>query len=89
MITRTYITPSTTTLFFEAKRIITYYLKVVVNPNMHDSFACIPEEQFTHIEGTPFDLAEVYYRPDAWSKERRFIVIRKLIPVKSKDNNQK
>lgn len=56
---------------------------------MHDSFACIPEEQFTHIEGTPFDLAEVYYRPDAWSKERRFIVIRKLIPVKSKDNNQK
>lgn len=78
-----------TCLFFEAKETITYYLKVVVNPKMHDSFARISEEQFTHIEGTPFDLAEVYYRPDAWGKERRFIVIRKLIPVKSKDNNQK
>ena len=78
-----------TCLFFEAKETITYYLKGVVNPKMHDSFARIPEEQFTHIEGTPFDLAEVYYRPDAWGKERRFIVIRKLIPVKSKDNNQK
>lgn len=78
-----------TCLFFEAKGTITYYLKVVVNSKMHDCFARIPEEQFTHIEGAPFDLAEVYYRPDAWGKERRFIVIRKLILVKSKDNNQK
>lgn len=78
-----------TCLFFEAKGTITYYLKVVVNSKMHDCFARIPEEQFTHIEGTPFDLAEVYYRLDAWGKERRFIVIRKLILVKSKDNNQK
>ena len=78
-----------TCLFFEAKGTITYYLKAVVNSKMHDSFACIPEEQFTHIEGTPFDLAEVYYRPDAWGKERRFIAIRKLVPVRPKDKRQK
>lgn len=25
---------------------------------MHDSFACIPQVQFTHMKGTPFDLAD-------------------------------
>lgn len=59
------------------------------NPKMHNYFARIPEEQFTHIEGTPFDLAEAYSRPDAWGKERRFIVIRKLIPLRPKDKRQK
>ncbi len=78
-----------TCLFFEAKQTITYYLKVVVNPKMQGCFARIPEEQFTHIEGTPFDLAEAYYRPDAWGKERRFVVIRKLVPVRTKDKHQK
>lgn len=28
---------------------------------MYDCFTRIPEEQSTHIAGTPFDLAEVYY----------------------------
>ena len=78
-----------TCLFLEAKEVITYYLKVVVNPQMQSHFARIPEENFIHIEDTPFDLAEIYYRPESWQKERRFIVIRKTLSVKPKDTKQK
>jgi len=78
-----------TCLFFEAKETLTYYLKVVVNPCMKSHFAQIPEEDFTHVEGTPFDLAVTYYRPDSWQKDRRFIVIRKTISLKPKDTKQK
>lgn len=67
---------------------IAYYLKVMVNPKMQSCFARIPEEPFTHIEGTPFDLAVAYYRPDAGGKERRFVVIRKLVPVRTKANTR-
>lgn len=78
-----------TCLFLEAKETITYYLKAVVNPAMQSHFAQIPEEDFTHIEGTPFDLATTYYRPGSWQKERRFMVIRKTIPMKPKNTSQK
>src|SRR3989338_3518727 len=54
-----------TCLFFEAKETLTYYLKVVVNPCMKSHFAQIPEENFTHVEGTPFDLAVTSSRSKA------------------------
>jgi len=78
-----------TCLYFEAKEVIVYYLKVVVNPKMQAHFARIPEEHFTRIEGTPFDLSDTSYRPESWQKERRFVVIRKTILAKPKDTKQK
>lgn len=40
---------------------------------MQARFAQIPEKDFTHVVGTPFDLAVTYYRPEPGKRKENIL----------------